>query len=65
MNDAVNLTGLARQLVEVGLLDEKKASEAVLRAKQNTTSLVSWLVQNKLVKSDTLMRLAEIGRAHV
>lgn len=58
MNDAVNLTGLARQLVEVGLLDEKKASEAVLRAKQNATSLVSWLVQNKLVKSDTLMRLA-------
>lgn len=58
MNDTVTLSGLARQLVEAGLLDEKKASDAVLRAKQNATSLVSWLVQNKLVKSDTLMRLA-------
>ena len=58
MNDTVTLSGLARQLVEAGLLDEKKASDAVLRAKQNSTSFVSWLVQNKLVKSDTLMRLA-------
>ena len=58
MNDTVTLSGLARQLVEAGLLDEKKASDAVLRAKQNATSLVSWLVQNKLVKSHTLMRLA-------
>lgn len=58
MNDTVTLSGLARQLVEAGLLDEKKASDAVLRAKQNSTSLVSWLVQNKLVKSHTLMRLA-------
>ena len=58
MNDTVTLSGLARQLVEAGLLDEKKASDAVLRAKQNSTSFVSWLVQNKLVKSHTLMRLA-------
>ena len=58
MNDAVTLSGLARQLVEAGLLDEKKASDAVLRAKQNSTSFLSWLVQNKLVKSHTLMRLA-------
>ena len=58
MNDAVNLIGLAKQLVEAGLLDEKKAADAVLRAKQNKMSLVTWLAQNKLVKSKTLMRVA-------
>lgn len=58
MNDAVNLIGLAKQLVETGLLDEKKAADAVLRAKQNKMSLVTWLAQNKLVKSKTLMRVA-------
>lgn len=58
MNDAVNLIGLAKQLVETGLLDEKKAADAVLRAKQNKMSLVTWLAQNKLVKSNILMRVA-------
>ena len=58
MNDAVNLIGLAKQLVDTGLLDEKKAADAVLRAKQNKMSLVTWLAQNKLVKSKTLMRVA-------
>ena len=42
MNDAVNLIGLAKQLVEPGLLDEKKAADAVLRAKQNKMSLVTF-----------------------
>lgn len=58
MNDSVNLTGLARQIVDAGLLDEKKTQDAVLQAKRNQTSLVSWLVQNKLVKSLPLMELA-------
>lgn len=58
MNDAVNLIGLAKQLVDTGLLDEKKAADAVLRAKQNKMSLVTWLAQNKLVKSNILMRVA-------
>lgn len=58
MNDSVNLTGLARQIVDAGLLDEKKTQDALLQAKRNQTSLVSWLVQNKLVKSQTLMELA-------
>lgn len=58
MNDAVNLIGLAKQLVDTGLLDEKKAADAVLGAKQNKMSLVTWLAQNKLVKSNILMRVA-------
>lgn len=58
MNDSVNLTGLARQIVDAGLLDEKKTQDALQQAKRNQTSLVSWLVQNKLVKSLALMELA-------
>ncbi len=58
MNNSVNLIGLARQLVEAGLLDEQKAQDAVQQAKRNQTPLVTWLVQNKLVKSRALMELA-------
>ncbi|MDY0250803.1 MAG: type IV-A pilus assembly ATPase PilB [Pseudomonas sp.] len=58
MNSSVNLIGLARQVVESGLLDEQKAQEAVQQAKRNQTPLVTWLVQTKLVKSRTLMELA-------
>ncbi len=58
MSSSVNLIGLARQVVEAGLLDENKAQEAVQQAKRNQTLLVTWLVQNKLVKSRALMELA-------
>lgn len=58
MQDNFNLVGLARQLVEAGLIDEKKAQEAVRDAKQNGLPLVSWLVQNKIVPSYTIMELA-------
>src|SRR5690554_7909622 len=58
MNSSVNLIGLARQVVEAGLLEEQKAQDAVQQAKRNQTPLVTWLVQNKLVKSRTLMELA-------
>lgn len=58
MNTSVNLIGLARQVVEAGLLDEKKAQDATQQAKQNKTPLATWLVQNKLVKSRVLMELA-------
>lgn len=58
MSESVNLVGLARQVVEAGLLDEKKAQDVVLQAKRNQTPLVTWLVQNKLVKSRVLMELA-------
>lgn len=58
MNSSVNLIGLARQVVEAGLLEEQKAQDAVQQAKRNQTPLVTWLVQNKLVKSRALMELA-------
>ncbi len=58
MSSSLNLIGLARQVVEAGLLDENKVQEAVQQAKRNQTLLVTWLVQNKLVKSRALMELA-------
>lgn len=58
MNTSVNLIGLARQVVEAGLLEEQKVQDAVQQAKRNQTPLVTWLVQNKLVKSRTLMEIA-------
>lgn len=58
MSKAVNLVGFSRSIVEAGLLDEKKVSEAVTQARQNKTTLVSWLVQNKMVGAKSLMELA-------
>ncbi len=58
MNDIVNLSGLAKQLVLAELLDEKSAKQAHVQAQRNKTSLVTYLVQNKLVKSRQLAELA-------
>lgn len=58
MNDAVSLSGLARQIVLAGLLDEKTAQQATNQAQRNQLSLVTYLVQNKLVKSRPLAELA-------
>lgn len=58
MNDLVNLTGLAKQLVLAELLDEKTAQQAHAQAQRNNISLVTYLVQNKLVKSRLLAELA-------
>jgi len=58
MNDIVNLTGLAKQLVLAELLDEKTAQQAQTQAQRNKTSLVTYLVQNKLVKSRALAEVA-------
>ncbi|MBD9676858.1 type IV-A pilus assembly ATPase PilB [Pseudomonas sp. PDM18] len=58
MNDQVVLSGLARQLVIAELLDEKSAQQAQLQAQRNNLSLVTYLVQNKLVKSKPLTELA-------
>ncbi len=58
MSSSTNLMGLARQVVDAGLLDENKALEAVQQAKRNQIPLVTWLVQNKLIKSRALMELA-------
>ena len=58
MNDAVSLSGLARQIVAAQLLDEKGAQQAQTQAKRNQLPLVTYLVQNKLVKSRALAELA-------
>ncbi|KSW28063.1 MULTISPECIES: type IV-A pilus assembly ATPase PilB [unclassified Pseudomonas] len=58
MNDQVMLSGLARQLVVAELLDEKSAQQAQQQAQRNKLSLVTYLVQNKLVKSRPLTELA-------
>ncbi|OHC26938.1 MAG: type IV-A pilus assembly ATPase PilB [Pseudomonadales bacterium RIFCSPLOWO2_12_59_9] len=58
MNDIVNLSGLAKQLVLAELLDEKTAQQAHAQAQRNKISLVTYLVQNKLVKSRALAELA-------
>ena len=57
MTDVV-LTGLAKQLVVAELLNEKAAQQAYLQARQNKVSLVSYLVQSKLVRSLTLAEVA-------
>jgi len=58
MNENAPLGGLARQLVQVGQLDEKTAQQAQLQAQRNQVSLVTWLVQNKLVKSRAVVDVA-------
>ncbi|WP_342653692.1 type IV-A pilus assembly ATPase PilB [Pseudomonas sp. F3-2] len=57
MTDVV-LTGLAKQLVVAELLNEKSAQQAYQQARRDKVSLVSYLVQNKLVKSLTLAEVA-------
>jgi type IV pilus assembly protein PilB len=57
MNDAVSLSGLARQVAQAGLLDEKDAQQAQLQAARNKLPLITYLVQNKLVKARALAEL--------
>ncbi|OYT95617.1 MAG: type IV-A pilus assembly ATPase PilB [Pseudomonas sp. PGPPP3] len=58
MNDSPLLSGLAKQLVLAELLDEKAAQQAQNQAQRNKLSLVTYLVQNKLVKSRAMTELA-------
>jgi len=60
MND-IALSGLAKQLVLAELLTDKSAQQAYQQAQRSRISLVSYLVQNKLVKS---RQVAEIASEH-
>jgi type IV pilus assembly protein PilB len=60
MND-IALSGLAKQLVLAELLTDKSAQQAYQQAQRNRISLVSYLVQNKLVNS---RQVAEIASEH-
>lgn len=57
MSDVV-LTGLAKQLVVAELLDEKVAQQAYQQARRDKVSLISYLVQNRLVKALILAEMA-------
>lgn len=57
MNDAVSLSGLARQVAQAGLLDEKGAQQAQVQAARNKLPLITYLVQNKLAKARDLAEL--------
>ena len=59
MNEPLpTLTGLAKQLVLAELLDERAAQQASQQAQRNNLSLVTYLVQNKLLKSSQLVEVA-------
>ncbi|MCO8170502.1 type IV-A pilus assembly ATPase PilB [Pseudomonas sp. 21LCFQ02] len=57
MSDVV-LSGLAKQLVASELLTEKAAQQAAQQARRDKVSLITYLVQHKLVKSLTLAEMA-------
>ncbi len=50
-NPKIQITGLARRLVQDGLLDETKAEEAYLAAKKKKVAFVTYLVETKILDS--------------
>jgi type IV pilus assembly protein PilB len=58
MSDAIPLSGLARQMVLTGLLDEKTAQQAQSHCQRTKASLVTYLVQNRLAKGRAVAELA-------
>jgi len=58
MSENISLSGLARQLVVAGVLDEKTALQAQVQAIRGKTSFVTYLVQNKLAKGRAIAELA-------
>ncbi|OWJ94157.1 type IV-A pilus assembly ATPase PilB [Pseudomonas sp. A46] len=59
MNEtAPTLSGLAKQLVLTHLLDERSALQAHTQAQRNKIPLITYLVQNKLLKSRDLAEMA-------
>ncbi|AHL76702.1 general secretion pathway protein GspE [Stutzerimonas stutzeri] len=58
MTDNVALSGLAKQMVLTGLLDDKTAQQAQQQAVRNKLSLVTYVVQNKLANGRAVAELA-------
>jgi len=58
MTDNIALSGLAKQMVLAGLLDDKTAQQAQQQATRNKLSLVTYVVQNKLAKGRAVAELA-------
>ena len=57
-NPTIVLTGLARKLVDEGLLDEARAESAVTNSAKEKTPLVSYLVSNNLVEAKAIATAA-------
>jgi type IV-A pilus assembly ATPase PilB len=58
MSEHVPLSGLARQMVMAGLLDEKTAQQAQTQALRNKTPLVTYVVENRLAGGRVVAELA-------
>lgn len=58
MTDNIALSGLAKQMVLTGLLDDKTAQQAQQQAARNKLSLVTYVVQNKLANGRAVAELA-------
>ncbi|WP_407292131.1 type IV-A pilus assembly ATPase PilB [Stutzerimonas zhaodongensis] len=58
MTDNIALSGLAKQMVLTGLLDDKAAQQAQQQAARNKLSLVTYVVQNKLANGRAVAELA-------
>ena len=58
ISSTVNLGGLGRQLVRHQLLDENIVGKALVEAKRNGVTLVSHLVEQKLVSAKEIARIA-------
>ena len=67
MADDVALSGLAKQMVLSGLLDDKTALHAQQQAARNKLSLVTYVVQNKLANGRAVSELAadQFGLAYM
>jgi type IV pilus assembly protein PilB len=58
MSENISLSGLARQMVVAGVLDEKTAQQAQAQAVRSKTPFVTYVVQNKLAKGRAIAELA-------
>ncbi len=58
MSDNISLSGLARQMVLAGALDEKTAQQVQVQALRSKSSLVTYLVQNKLATGRVVAEVA-------
>jgi len=58
MSENASLSGLARQMVLAGVLDEKTAQQAQAQAIRSKTPFVTYVVQNRLAKGRVIAELA-------
>ncbi len=58
MSENTSLSGLARQMVAAGVLDERTAQQAQAQAIRGKTPFVTYVVQNRLAKGRVIAELA-------